>query len=88
MGGSYHTWSSTFPDSRGLLINTCDLKLDKQNTTDGHSRIDLNGNYYLCLIIMHTHLRPFSTFCIRTMGNALCGSVVAIATYMYIILYS
>ena len=46
MGGSYHTWSSTYPDCQGLLINTCNLKLDKETTTDGHRRIHLNGMYY------------------------------------------
>ena len=38
MGGAYHTWSPMFPDEGGLLINTCDLKLDastKDRTKDG-----------------------------------------------------
>ena len=44
MGGSYHTWSPTYPDQMGLLINTCNLKLDMQDTTDGFRRINLNLN--------------------------------------------
>ena len=43
MGGSYHTWASTYPDQMGLLINTCNLKLDMEKTTDGYRRINLNG---------------------------------------------
>ena len=43
MGGAYHTWSPTYPDAGGLLINTCDLKLQKPSTTDGKRRIDLAG---------------------------------------------
>lgn len=45
MGGAYHSWSSTYPDLRGLLINTCDLKLEKKDTTDHCRRIDLNGEF-------------------------------------------
>ena len=43
MGGSYHTWSSTYPDQMGLLVNTCNLKLAMEHTTDGYRRINLNG---------------------------------------------
>ena len=47
MGGAYHTWSSTYPDQMGLLVNTCNLRLDMEHTTDGYRRINLNGIYIL-----------------------------------------
>ena len=30
MGGSYHSWSPMFPDSCGLLLNICDIKLENK----------------------------------------------------------
>ena len=34
MEGAYHTWSPTYPDSGGMLFNTCDLELEDATEMD------------------------------------------------------
>ena len=42
MGGAYHTWSPSYPDSGGLLINTCDIVLEDQTISWTQNRMRLN----------------------------------------------
>lgn len=46
MGGAYHSWSPTYPDSGGLLINTCDITLPEVVAPDSwtESRMKLNND--------------------------------------------
>ena len=45
MAGAYHSWSPTFPDSGGMVINTCDLVLPStEEDTWTSERMRLNSD--------------------------------------------